>query len=222
MTAMEEEFTRQLQNDYGLDPSSGAVTPLAQLRHLNDAQRETARILRETLAHYRASDAADEKAGLDRIVREQAFTVVNRLAALRMAEARGLVIESVGHGYQAKGFQLYARLAGAGLGETGDVLAALAAHFGLPHLDTGLLYRAVAAKLLDTKKQLNDSATAAAAARALSLDGLDAERLSGAALGEAASRVAAIPEVRAALLAGQPARLVAPAGRTPARSARRA
>ena len=53
-------------------------------------------------------------------MREQAFTVLNRLAALRMAEARGLLIESVGNGYQAKGFQLYARLAGTGLVETGD------------------------------------------------------------------------------------------------------
>jgi len=116
----EEEFTRQLQNDYGLDPSSGIITPLENLRHLNDAQRETARILRDTLAHYCASQEADAQTGLERIVREQAFTVLNRLAALRMAEARGLLIESVGNGYQAKGFQLYARLAGAGLGETGD------------------------------------------------------------------------------------------------------
>src|SRR5699024_8758908 len=56
--------------------------------------------------------------------REQAFTVLNRLAALRMAEARGLLIESVGNvlrdqGFQAKGFQLYQRIAGSGLGETG-------------------------------------------------------------------------------------------------------
>lgn len=116
----EEEFTRQLQNDYGLDPTSGTITPLGNLRHLNDAQRETARILRDTLAHYCASQEADAKTGLERIVREQAFTVLNRLAALRMAEARGLLIESVGNGYQAKGFQLYARLAGTGLGETGD------------------------------------------------------------------------------------------------------
>ena len=116
----EEEFTRQLQNDYGLDPSSGTITPLENLRHLNDAQRETARILRDTLAHYCASQEADAQSGLERIVREQAFTVLNRLAALRMAEARGLLIESVGNGYQAKGFQLYARLAGTGLGETGD------------------------------------------------------------------------------------------------------
>ena len=62
----------------------------------------------------------DARQGLDRIVREQAFTVLNRLAALRMAEARALLVESVGNGFQAKGFQLYARLAGTGLGETGD------------------------------------------------------------------------------------------------------
>ncbi|MER0239227.1 hypothetical protein [Fulvimarina sp. MAC8] len=117
---LEEEFTRQLQNDYGLDPVSGTASPLESLRHINDQQRETARILRNTLAHYCANSDTDTHAGLDRIVREQAFTVLNRLAALRMAEARGLLIESVGNGYQAKGFQLYARLVGTGLGETGD------------------------------------------------------------------------------------------------------
>lgn len=122
--ALEEEFTRQLQNDYGMDPASGTVAPLVSLRHIDDQQRETARILRDTLAHYCAGADTDTKAGLDRIVREQAFTVLNRLAALRMAEARGLLIESVGNGYQAKGFQLYARLAGAGLGETGDAYRA--------------------------------------------------------------------------------------------------
>lgn len=117
---LEEEFTRQLQNDFGLDPNAGTVAELANLHHINDAQRETARILRGTLDHYRAGGDMDAKQGLDRIVREQAFTVLNRLAALRMAEARGLLIESVANGFQAKGFQLYARLAGTGLGETGD------------------------------------------------------------------------------------------------------
>lgn len=41
---LEEEFTRQLQNDYGMDPNAGTVAELASLRHINDAQRETARI----------------------------------------------------------------------------------------------------------------------------------------------------------------------------------
>lgn len=117
---LEEEFTRQLQNDFGLDPNAGTVAELAILRHIDDTQRETARILRDTLAHYCASGDMNATQGLDRIVREQAFTVLNRLCALRMAEARGLLIESVGNGFQAKGFQLYARLAGMALGETGD------------------------------------------------------------------------------------------------------
>jgi hypothetical protein len=117
---LEEEFTRQLQNDYGMDPNSGTVTDLANLRHISDAQRETARILRATLSHYCASGEMNSTLGLERIVREQAFTVLNRLAALRMAESRGLLIESVGNGFQAKGFQLYVRVAAAGLGETGD------------------------------------------------------------------------------------------------------
>lgn len=118
--ALEEEFTRQLQNDFGMDPIAGTVTPIENLRHINDQQRETARILRDTIDHYCASGDTDTKGGLDRIVREQAFTILNRLAALRMAEARGLLIETVGNGFQARGFQLYARLAGSGLGETGD------------------------------------------------------------------------------------------------------
>lgn len=116
---LREEFTRQLQNDYGLDPKAGTVAELRTLRG-SDAQRETARILRDTLAHYMAGGDISASEALERIVREQAFTVLNRLAALRMAEARGLLVESVGSGLQAKGFQLYLRLAGSGLGETGD------------------------------------------------------------------------------------------------------
>ena len=121
-----EEFSRQLQNDYGLDPATGDVTDLAKLRRLDDSRHETARLLRETMEHYLASAGSEGKAKkarqevLDRIVREQAFTVLNRLCALRMAEARGLLIESIAKGFQSKGFQLYQRLVGTALGETGE------------------------------------------------------------------------------------------------------
>jgi hypothetical protein len=115
------EFTRQLQNDYGLDPTSGHIASLETMSHLDNVRRETGRVLRATLAHYQASSPGDGgKDILARIVREQAFTVLNRLAALRMAEARGFLIESIAKGYNSRGFQLYARLAGTGLGETGD------------------------------------------------------------------------------------------------------
>lgn len=117
---LEEEFTRQLQNTYAMNPDTGDMEDLASLQHLSDTDRETARILRATWRHYSAAGLATGKQALQRIVREQAFTVLNRLVALRMAEARGLLVESVGNGYQAQGFQLYHRLAGSGLGETGD------------------------------------------------------------------------------------------------------
>jgi cytidylate kinase len=79
----------------------------------------------------------------------------------------------------------------------------LAAHFGLRHLDTGLLYRAVAKALLDAGRPLDDRAHAVAAAKALDPAKFDEQALKGHAIGEAASIVSAIPEVREALLAFQ-------------------
>ncbi|MBX6424536.1 MAG: (d)CMP kinase [Variibacter sp.] len=76
----------------------------------------------------------------------------------------------------------------------------LAAHYGLRHLDTGLLYRAVAKAMLDAGAPLADEAAAAAAARALDLSSLDEQTLKTETLGEAASIVSAYPAVRAALL----------------------
>jgi CMP/dCMP kinase len=75
----------------------------------------------------------------------------------------------------------------------------LAAHYGLRHLDTGLLYRAVAQAVLDSGHRLDDVARAAAAAQALDPAQFDEAALKSHAAGEAASVVSAIPEVRAAL-----------------------
>ncbi|MFT0546052.1 BREX-1 system adenine-specific DNA-methyltransferase PglX [Allopusillimonas ginsengisoli] len=120
---LSEEFSIQLQQTYGLDPNTGEVTPMARLTHLDDRQRHTAEVLRLTLAHYLGADEDDTDhriAVLDRMVREQAFTALNRLAALLMMEARGQLIESVSKGYQSRGYQLYNKIAGTALGETGQ------------------------------------------------------------------------------------------------------
>ena len=86
----------------------------------------------------------------------------------------------------------------------GTIAARLAAHYGLPHLDTGLLYRAVGVGVLDAGGSLDDAEAAEAVARSLTADGLtDIERLTSRDAGEAASRVAGHPGVRAALLAFQ-------------------
>jgi cytidylate kinase len=82
----------------------------------------------------------------------------------------------------------------------GTLARRIAAHYRLPHLDTGMLYRAVAAALIGRGSALDDAAAAVAAARRIEIAALDPAGLSGAVLGEAASRVAALPEVRAALL----------------------
>jgi cytidylate kinase len=82
----------------------------------------------------------------------------------------------------------------------GTLARRLATHYGLPHLDTGLLYRATAASLLQAERDLHDVEAAVAAARGLALTDFDDARLRGPKMGEAASVVAAIPEVRAALV----------------------
>ena len=79
----------------------------------------------------------------------------------------------------------------------------LAAHYGLRHLDTGLIYRAVAKALVDAGHALDDIARAADAAKALDPTRFDEISLKSHAVGEAASRISGIPEVRAALLAFQ-------------------
>jgi cytidylate kinase len=79
----------------------------------------------------------------------------------------------------------------------------LAAHYGLRHLDTGLIYRAVAQAVLEGGGAIGDRAAAIKAARALDPAWLDEPALKTDAVGNLASIVSAIPEVREALLAFQ-------------------
>ena len=79
----------------------------------------------------------------------------------------------------------------------------LAAHYGLRHLDTGLIYRAVAKSLLDAGHSPGNRARALAAAEAIDLSRFDEAALKSQAVGETASHVSAIAEVRRALLAFQ-------------------
>jgi cytidylate kinase len=82
----------------------------------------------------------------------------------------------------------------------GTLAKRLAAHYGLPHLDTGLLYRATARAMLDAGLSLSDARGAARIAAGLDLAGIEEAGLRGREMGEAASVVAAYPEVRAALI----------------------
>ena len=94
----------------------------------------------------------------------------------------------------------------------GTIGKRLAAHYGLRHLDTGLLYRAVAKAVLDAGARPDDAARATAAAKSLDPATFDEAALKSQAVGEAASVVSAIAPVRAALVDFQQSFAAAPPG----------
>lgn len=94
----------------------------------------------------------------------------------------------------------------------GTIARRLAAHFDYAYLDTGTLYRAVGLGVLRTDGDPNDADAARVVAENLSLDLLDGDELRSGAVGAAASKVAAVPAVRAALLAFQHAFAAHPPG----------
>jgi hypothetical protein len=117
-----EEFSEQLQSRYGIS-ATGGIAPLERLTHLDAEGLELAATLRQRIAYLTSSSPAAgdaTKPAIDRLTREQAFTVLNRLAAIRMAEKRGLIVESVGQQYQSKGFKVFESVAGSAIGDTYD------------------------------------------------------------------------------------------------------
>ena len=94
----------------------------------------------------------------------------------------------------------------------GTLAKRLAAHYNLRHLDSGLLYRAVAKSLLDANHPCDDVAKATAAAKALDPARFDEAALKSAEIGDAASIVSAIPEVRRVLVVLQREFAAAPPG----------
>ena len=110
------DITAQLQSTYRLQPD-GVALPLDGL---TEDQRAAALDLRVQLEHFARLESAPDKqkraAAFDRLVREIGFTVLNRLAALRLCEERGLVVECVRQGTASEGFRLFDRLANGALG----------------------------------------------------------------------------------------------------------
>jgi CMP/dCMP kinase len=82
----------------------------------------------------------------------------------------------------------------------GTLAKRLARHYGLRHLDTGVIYRAVAKAMLDAGVELTDEARAAAAAMALDPETFGDPALKSQKVGDAASVVSAFPRVREALV----------------------
>lgn len=107
---LEREFTEQLEGVYDIQ-MNGTVATAAGFHLAEDAQAQRARIkLVAAVAHHRAQglSAADAVAALRR---ECAFTTFNRFVALKMLEAREIVLECVSRGMESKGFKEFLGLA---------------------------------------------------------------------------------------------------------------
>jgi cytidylate kinase len=82
----------------------------------------------------------------------------------------------------------------------GTLARKLAQRLGLEYLDTGKLYRAVGLRMLATRTDLQDEAAAVRVAQNITQEDINSERLYDEQVGDAASKVSALPKVREALL----------------------
>ena len=121
-TLLKEDIEYQLKAIYGIG-LDGTIHSTDTLTALDEPGLQLAHTLRERISYLarthtseKTPEACSQKA-IEQLAREQAFTVLNRLAAIRMAEKRSIVQESVAKGYQSRGFKVFGSLAGSSLGE---------------------------------------------------------------------------------------------------------
>jgi hypothetical protein len=135
-----EDIADQLQSSYGLYPD-GTALDVAK----TEGDRRAAEDLLALWDHFEAAEASSTKArraiAYQRLVREIGFTLLNRLAALRLCEERGLLVECVRRGMASDGFQLFDRIAGGALGNRYQTYRAfLESLFDELALDLGVLF----------------------------------------------------------------------------------
>ncbi|MFM7165961.1 MAG: SAM-dependent methyltransferase, partial [Planctomycetaceae bacterium] len=105
---LEAEFAEQLEGTFDI-LASGKILPQAGT-HLNDRQVLTRQKLVDAIDHIRAGGRTPQEA-VQQYTREAAFTFLNRFVALRMLEARGMLLECVTKGDQSAGFREFCGLA---------------------------------------------------------------------------------------------------------------
>jgi hypothetical protein len=107
------EFESQLQQYYGIHPD-GSCLIVEQLTSHEASVIENARLLRQRLHYLEEGIAGTNKAqeAVRQLIREQAFTILNRFAAVRMSEERNIIRGSIRKGFNSEGFQVYDQLTG--------------------------------------------------------------------------------------------------------------
>lgn len=116
--------TQVLQSTYGIW-TDGSVRPVHDLPTKRSNEIHTARLLRQRIDHIKNTlpgeaepDTAEDKSktakAIGQLISEQAFTLLNRMAALRMAGERGIIQSAIRGGFESEGFQQYDMVTGQG------------------------------------------------------------------------------------------------------------
>jgi len=105
---LESEFSQQLEGTFDILPN-GHIEPLPG-KHLSDDQKIIREKIVAAIAHEKSGGVSDAEA-VANYLRQSSFTALNRFAALKMLEARGLVRECVSKGEQSSGFKEFCGLA---------------------------------------------------------------------------------------------------------------
>lgn len=157
-----KDVTDQLTGEFGLHPD-GTVLGVREMSYLSPDQLATAGRLRDLLEHYIAGAAGGEEArrssAYERMTLELSFTILNRLAALRLCEERGLVVECVRKGTGSDGYLLFERVSGGALGGRYDTYRVfLECLFDELSLDLGILFdrSTPQSAVFPTERCLND------------------------------------------------------------------
>ena len=106
---LEADLASTLEGDFGIHHSDGRIEEADALSL--DASQAAVRIDLLDIVAFLRSEGETEPAAVERLIREAAFTHVNRLVALRVAEGLGILPEAIGRGLASQGFRDFAEIA---------------------------------------------------------------------------------------------------------------
>ena len=112
---LEADLASTLEGDFGIHHSDGRIEEADALSL--DASQAAVRIDLLDIVAFLRSEGETEFAAVERLIREAAFTHVNRLVALRVAEGLGVLPEAIGRGLASQGFRDFAEIAPASADE---------------------------------------------------------------------------------------------------------
>ena len=112
---LEADLASTLEGEFGIHESDGRIEEADALSL--DASQAAVRVDLLDIIAYLRSEGETESTAVERMIREAAFTHLNRLVALRVAEGLAILPEAIGNGLSSQGFRDFAEIAPASASE---------------------------------------------------------------------------------------------------------